>query len=72
MSDHGVRFTSPDIQPTDAQLIALGSLATRWRGVEVSKATSFDALPAGYLTIVLDPDGVPVYGGVAPDGSIST
>ena len=55
---------------SDRQVERLNELARRWRGVEVFPGT-FD-LPPGYISIKLDPHGHPIYGGISPEGDVST
>lgn len=54
----------------DAQRARLEALAESWRGVEVTGGDW--SLPPGYITITLDPNGHPVYGGMSPEGDVST
>lgn len=65
-----VEFMQDGIKPTDAQNTRLSELAKSWRGVQVYHRAY--GLPEGYLSITLDPNGQPVYGGMDAEGIVST
>jgi hypothetical protein len=55
---------------TNKQRERLQEDAEKWHGIWVYHGAY--GLPAGYLSITLDPNGHPVYGGISPEGEIST
>jgi hypothetical protein len=59
-----------DVPITDKQRAKLEGMAESWRGVDVVGGDW--SLPPGYITIVLDPHGHPVHGGMSPEGEVST
>ena len=55
------------------QALALAGLIERYDRITVRKASGLDALPKGYLSVILHTGtGGEYAGGIDPDGSIST
>lgn len=70
MSNEQIIFKQEGIVATEAQSKSLAYLAHNWHGVHVFHGAY--GLPEGYLSITLDPNGHPVYGGISPEGDVST
>jgi hypothetical protein len=64
-------YDGTEAKITDKQREALKVAAQKWRGVQVGVFNPF-GLPEGYILVTLDPNRYPVYGGMSPEGIIST
>jgi hypothetical protein len=66
-----VEFQAQNVPVTAEQYKALEELAKRWNRIHVGNGT-FD-LPRGYITVRLFyKDGTSIYGGISPEGQVST